>query len=125
MIRFKWIGTMDVPEVAAMMDWCAEVQEASGVVFLIMDLTDAGAVTSAGRRCLVNYAKQRPMNGVALFGASYRMKVLISLIVNALNVLRKETQAFEFCETEQAALGAIARMQGDATTIPPVTPVPG
>jgi hypothetical protein len=106
-IRFKWIGTVDVDEASTVMRWCTEVMEDVGRVFLLVDMTEADGVTTAGRRHMTNYAKERPISGFSLFGASFQLRVVVNLVINALNLLRKVPQPVSFADDEPGALAWI------------------
>ena len=103
-LLFRWVGTNDVDETTAVMNWMTELMNECGRAFLLVDMTEASGTTTKARRHMVGYAKDQPFSGFAFFGASFQLRVVVNLIVNALNLVRKTPQPITFSDTREGAM---------------------
>jgi hypothetical protein len=101
LVVFQWVGTIGADETAAVMEWCHEIDDRLGRVFLMLDMRRAVHVNAAGRRQMVRYARARPLTAAVLVGARFQLRVVVNLVINALNMLRDVEQPFHFADTEE------------------------
>ena len=101
LIVFQWVGTIGAEETAAVMEWCHEVYDRLDRVFLMLDMRRAVHVNAAGRKQMVRYARARPLTAAVLVGARFQLRVVVNLVINALNMLREKEQPVCFVDSEE------------------------
>jgi hypothetical protein len=75
-------------------------------VFMLIDMSDFGGGTPAGRKVTSEALTRMPVRGVAVYGAKLTQKVMAKLVLVGVKLFRKEDEArfpIEFLEHEDAA----------------------
>jgi hypothetical protein len=79
---------------------------ASGVdtIFVLVDISRLGQVTPAARTATTKRKKTTKIGGAAFIGASFQLRVVVTLVVKAASLLRKASQIpLAFFESEAEA----------------------
>lgn len=81
-----------------------------GLLFFLIDASDLGGITPAARKAVAETLKDIPLFGMAIYSAPLKAKVLIKILITAVNLFRKDaaTNPVEFFASEQAAREWIA-----------------
>ncbi|HEX3553288.1 MAG TPA: hypothetical protein VIA62_08665 [Thermoanaerobaculia bacterium] len=76
-----------------------------GMLFFLIDASDLGGITPGARKAVAETLKDIPLHGMAIYSAPLKAKVLIKILITAVNLFRKdaETNPVEFFDSEQAA----------------------
>jgi hypothetical protein len=100
-------------DMIAILDACAEL--AGGKPFFqLVDLTKVDTLTPAVRRVIGDSAKHMQFRGLAMFGASFQMKVVAKLVNSALVLFRKSPFPQDFFDTQDQALAWVDQMRARA-----------
>jgi hypothetical protein len=80
------------------------------LLFFLIDASDLGGITPAARKAVAETLKDIPLFGMAIYSAPLKARVLIKILITAVNLFRKEaaTNPVEFFPDEQAARDWIA-----------------
>jgi hypothetical protein len=80
------------------------------MLFFLIEAAELGGITPAGRKAVAQTLKDIPLYGMAIYAAPLKARVLIKILITAVNLFRKdaETNPVEFFDTEQAARDWIA-----------------
>lgn len=83
-------------------------------VYMLVDLTDFGSGTPAGRKITSEALHRMPVRGVAVCRAKLTAKVMAKLVFAGVNLFRKEHRGFpiEFFDDEPQARAWIAESRG-------------
>ncbi len=75
------------------------------MLFFLIDASDLGGITPGARKAVAETLKDIPLHGMAIYSAPLKAKVLIKILITAVNLFRKdaETNPVEFFDSEQAA----------------------
>jgi hypothetical protein len=77
-----------------------------GYRLLLFDLRGLRSVTPAARRFLIeDHERERKPSFVAIFGASFAIRTLATMVIRAMNALTKVPVVLEFFDTEERAQG--------------------
>lgn len=115
-----FIGDTDAAEMRHMNEELRRLTEGLDHVFLLLDQTRAGSVTAEARKLGVEGTKGIPVVEAAAFGASFQVRVVITLVVRVLKLLRGEKrELIHFFATEAEARAYLAERRralfGDKT----------
>jgi len=79
-------------------------------LFFLIDASDLGGITPAARKAVAETLRDIPLHGMAIFSAPLKARVLMKILITAVNLFRKDaaTNPVEFFDTEQAARDWIA-----------------
>jgi hypothetical protein len=88
------------------------------VVFFLIDFRHGGSISPEARAVAMGVTKDTNVRGTAIFGASLRLRVLITLISKAAKVLYKydNRNPLFFCETEAQARAWLEERRATTTT---------
>lgn len=82
-----------------------------GYLLILGDERELNAITADARRRMTQWSIGKPILGLALFNAGLAARSLTSLIIKALNMLRKHTVPFAFFKSETEARAWIAGLR--------------
>lgn len=104
-----FVGDIDAPVMLRMNEQLRRAAGGLEHVFLLVDQSRAGAVTAEARRLSVEGTKDLNIADSAVVGASFHMRVIMSLAVRVVNLIRKKkVQLPGFFATEADAREYIA-----------------
>jgi hypothetical protein len=99
-----WRGTLNAEDIEALATFTTNARELAGVaLFLIVDAHSSGGISGAARKSITNLARRKYWHATICHGADFKLRVLIELIVNAVNLLVKEGLPLVFVDTDKAA----------------------
>jgi hypothetical protein len=80
------------------------------MVFFLIEASDLGGITPTARRAVAETLKDLPLYGMAVFAAPLKAKVLLKILITAINLFHKDAanNPLEFFDSEQAARDWIA-----------------
>jgi hypothetical protein len=80
------------------------------MVFFLIEACDLGGITPTARRAVAETLKDLPLYGMAVFAAPLKAKVLLKILITAINLFHKDAanNPLEFFDSEQAARDWIA-----------------
>jgi hypothetical protein len=80
------------------------------LLFFLIDAENLGGITPAARKAVAETLKDIPLYGMAIYAAPLTARVLIKLLITAVNLFRKDaaTNPVEFFPTEEDARAWIA-----------------
>lgn len=83
-----------------------------GSAYVMVDSTDGVSLAPATRRWIAEWNQQHRVNGVAIYGGGVVMRTLLTLLLNAISLLRSQRVPSVFVKTEADArtwLAALTR----------------
>jgi hypothetical protein len=95
-VHFVWNGPLNETDIAFFFDEMYRLLDKHGSAFLLMDVTHGDTVTPDARRKVMSYNQRPPFSGTVLYNASFKMKVVCNLIVNAVNLFKKDPHVVVF-----------------------------
>jgi len=74
-------------------------------LFFLIDAAELDGISPAARKAVAETLKDIPLHGMAVYAAPLKAKVLIKLMITAVNLFRQDasTNPVEFFATEQGA----------------------
>lgn len=75
--------------------------------FTICDMREMGNVSPAARKQFANSSNDNTSAAIALWGGSFQTRLLANLILNAINLVKKNTTPSAFFKTEEEAFAWI------------------
>lgn len=104
-----FVGDIDATEMRWMNEQLRRAVEGRGHVFLLIDQSRSGSVSAEARRLSVEGTKNLNIVEAAVFGASFHIRVIMSLIVRVLKLLRGQNrELIHFFSTEAEARAYLA-----------------
>jgi DNA-binding LytR/AlgR family response regulator len=84
-------------------------------VFFLIDAEELDGISPAARKAVADTLKDIPLHGMAVYAAPLKAKVLIKLMITAVNLSRKDASAnpVEFFATEKSARNWLASRRQD------------
>lgn len=117
-VHVTWTGEATETEIRALRNYAAACQEELGKDVVMNALVDASAATGVGRDArkeLNELGRDKPWERVAFVGVRFEIKVLLELIMKALQLLRIETAEVVFLDTRAEGL---AWLEGESARSP-------
>ena len=80
------------------------------MIFFLIEASDLGGITPTARRAVAETLRDLPLYGMAVFAAPLKAKVLLKILITAINLFHKDAanNPLEFFDSEQAARDWIA-----------------
>lgn len=90
-VHLVFRGELDLAGVEGVRAMCQGVMRAEGRCFILVDLRELSGITSEARRSVGEWRKAdgAPATAAALFGASFAVRVLVTLMQNAVRLLQR------------------------------------
>jgi hypothetical protein len=88
-----------------------------GTAYVMVDSTSGGALTPQTRRWIAEWNQRHHISGVAIYGSGLMMRTLLTLLLNAISLLRSHRIPSVFVKTEEEArvwLATLARSNSRA-----------
>jgi hypothetical protein len=103
LVRVQIVGDFDRENSVAFHDYLTRVIDEQGRLFIIGDLHGAGGIDAAARTVSSEWNRAHKLSACACFGASFPVRVLLTLTMNAVKVLGFNDIAFAFVKDEPEA----------------------
>jgi hypothetical protein len=105
LLRMELHGTFETQEAEGYLRLVYELGDRFGTFSLLADLRDAGHISVATRSTLSRVARPYPYRAVVTYGASFTVRILGTMIVNAGRTLARSAFPFKlaFFQTEPEA----------------------
>jgi hypothetical protein len=97
---------------------CVEQRRITGDdprIFVLFDLSRLGHVTPDARHAAAKELKGTVVRAAAYFGASFRFRVLATLVVKGINLMNRTSTPTSFFETEAEARAWISEIRANAS----------
>jgi hypothetical protein len=115
LVIVHFASTISVEEIEAIVG--AQAEFAAGrPYFLILDFTRIGSLSAAVRRAVGQATRKVTYQGIAMYGASFQMKVMARLINTALMLFSKRPFPQEFFDSREAAIAWVEALRKQRTT---------
>jgi hypothetical protein len=103
MISVHFGPTLTEEEMEAIVN--VQARHAAGrAYFLILDFTRIGTISAAARRAVGRSTTKLRFRGIAMYGASFHMKIMARLVNTALAIFSKRPFPQQFFDSREAAL---------------------
>jgi hypothetical protein len=112
-LELRWTGTLVESDIRALFTTAYEIMARQGRFFLLLDATRGTDVKPAARKHILSYSKEPPFTGTAIYGAPFQTRVMVNMIVNAVNMFRTEKFAVLVCDEEARARAWIDERRGE------------
>jgi hypothetical protein len=109
-IWMKFGGDCSDPEGLELLRRQKQYAVGKDMLFFLMDAEKLGGITPTARKAVAQTLKEMPLYGMAIYTAPLKARVVVKLIITAVNLFRKDaaTNPVEFFPTEQDARDWIA-----------------
>lgn len=104
-------GDLSGDEMSRILDASLRWVEAAQDIYFLVDLSGVGTVTADGREAIRQRRNQPNIRGVVMFGASFHMRVLATIVHRALTLLEKTSFGVEFTDTEAQARARVEALR--------------
>lgn len=101
-------GAMSYEEAVEIHTLLAEVLAREGRCFALADLSRMTSIAPAGRRYSMEWSKAHRVDAVAMIGASFPLRVLTTVTLEAVRLLRRRTIDLKFVDDEAAGRAWLA-----------------
>jgi hypothetical protein len=105
------VGDLSGPEMARILDASAPWVETGQDIYFLVDLSKVGAFSADAREAVRKRRKQPNIRGAVMFGASFHMRVVATIVHRALMLLDKATYGVHFADTEEQARARIEALR--------------
>ncbi|HSK76723.1 MAG TPA: STAS/SEC14 domain-containing protein [Thermoanaerobaculia bacterium] len=114
-IYMKMSGDVTAEEGLAINDQHREYVVGREVVYYLIDFTELESVPAPVRKAASETIKEFPLEGLAIFGAPLKAKVLAKLILTAMKLFKGDAAGppVAFVDTEEQALAWIEKRRGE------------
>ncbi|MFL6291768.1 MAG: STAS/SEC14 domain-containing protein [Thermoanaerobaculia bacterium] len=114
LIGLRLSGDVSVAESEVLAREHLEMAEGRGSVFMLVDMTEFGSGTPAGRKVTSEALHRMPVRGVAVCRAKLTSRVMAKLVFAGVKLFGKERRGFpiEFFDDEPEARAWIAEARG-------------
>jgi hypothetical protein len=115
LIALRLNGDVSLEESAALADIHTEMARGRQAVYMLLDMTEFGSGTPAGRKVTSEALTRMPVRGVAICRAKLTSKVMAKLVFAGVKLFRKDVKfEIEFFDHESAAREWIAARRSAA-----------
>lgn len=107
-----WNGTL-LPEDIALLGRISDTIRGGGVAetYMLVDMRRGESITAAARKQITDLSRRKYWKAQLCFGASFKTKVLIELITNALKLVIPDFKPTIFVDSEVEARARIAQLR--------------
>jgi hypothetical protein len=113
-IYMKMSGDVTAEEGLTVNDKHREYVVGREVVYYLIDFTELESVPASVRKAASETLKDFPLEGLTIFGAPLKAKVLAKLILTAMKLFKGDAGApVHFVDTEEQALAWIEKRRGE------------
>lgn len=114
LIGLRLSGDVSVAESEVLAREHLDMARGRDAVYMLVDMTDFGSGTPAGRKVTSEALHRMPVRGVAVCRAKLTSKVMAKLVFAAVKLFRQEQRSFpiEFFDDEPEARAWIAEARG-------------
>ena len=114
LIALRLSGDVSVAESEILAREHLDMAQGRDRVYMLVDMTDFGSGTPAGRKITSEALNRMPVGGVAVCRAKLTSKVMAKLVFAGVKLFRKEQRGFpiEFFDDEPQARAWIAEARG-------------
>jgi len=96
----------------ALVDAFQRLTDSGREVLVLADARRCGAVAPAARKVYLDGLRSARLDGIAVFGAGFHIRVMATLIVKSINLLTKRFPLLVFFETEAEARAWLLEQRG-------------
>jgi hypothetical protein len=115
LIGLRLKGDVSLEESAALADIHTEMARACKAIYMLVDMTEFGSGTPAGRKVTSETLTRMPVRGIAICRAKLTSKVMAKLVFAGVRLFRKDVKfEIEFFDHEAAAREWIAERRSAA-----------
>jgi hypothetical protein len=82
-----------------------------GTAFVLVDSSQGGSLSPETRRWIAEWNKSHKVTGVAIFGSSLVVRALLTLVLNAIALMRREAVPSVFVKNEAQARAWLAALR--------------
>jgi sugar/nucleoside kinase (ribokinase family) len=109
LVRLDFHGPITVSDIQQLREVLVEVKGESGRCFIIADMSGATAIDAETRKYMADWGRQNTewIAGSAVHGVSFAMRVLLTLTLKAIRIVRKRRVEVEFVRDDAEALQCI------------------
>jgi hypothetical protein len=100
LVVFTFVGDITAAEVRESLEDLKGFAAGRPYVLELADMTRAGTMPAEVRKQAAETLKGMPFRGVALFGASFQLRVFANLFINAVNLFTRQDNPGAFFKTE-------------------------
>ena len=104
----RWQGVGSLAEIQAYHAIVERVIAERGQVYCLIDMSNTGRPTPEARQWMTEWSRRFHVNAVAGFGASFAVRVAVTLMMRAVRFFKGSEFLTEFFETEAEARAFLA-----------------
>ena len=108
-VHVAWKGDVLPEHILALGKLIAAMPDAERGVFLVQRMPSIGRFTPGARKTITTDPSSRFVREVVILGASFHMRVLMTMIDKAMSVFRRANAPMVFCESEAEAMEHVAQ----------------
>jgi hypothetical protein len=107
-------GDISIEDAAALMSRVGAVAGVNRRVFLLFDVTRSGNMAPEARKAVVDTLGKLPVGGIAIFGATFTIRVVATLILKAIGIIYPSAPAAHFFSSEAEARAWLSERRSSA-----------
>lgn len=104
-------GVITLEEIRLFTEVAAEMLDRHGYLLFLGDNTDADKFEPDARRYIAQWSVGKTILGIALYKANFVARTIFSLMLKAINIIRKQPLPFDFFKTEEEAREWLAMLR--------------
>ena len=116
------VGTFGIEHAKEFEQYARRTQARHGYYFMIADITHTGLATPDARRQSMQFSRELPAAGIAVYGGSVITRTWVMLLNRGINLMIKRPVRMEFTKNEQEALAWVADLRAKMTPAQSQTP---
>jgi hypothetical protein len=100
-MHIRFAGNFLRDEIVEILRLAEQINKRHGVIFTLNDMSKLRRIEPEARRYAAEWMRNHHFNGGVLYGGSLLARTAMTLLIRAINIIRKEPVVTLFCETEQ------------------------
>jgi len=104
-------GDVDEGQAVAVCEAMVAFAKGKKYVLFLCDLTDMGDISQTVRQTFADYSRLGPPRGTALFGGSFRVRILVDIVTRVSNLFSRRYRQVRFVGTEAEARACLEELR--------------
>lgn len=107
-------GEFSLSDMQTVIGLAEQIIDQYGYYFTLTDVSHMGGLTPQARRLAATWSKTHPVAGIAMYGAKLTTRALLTLLMRAMNLVRRDPFPVTFTQNHREGLDWIATRREQA-----------
>jgi hypothetical protein len=103
LLEMEFHGPVSLKDGVGLLDHAARMLAEHGTCYLLCDVTDVSSIDADARRYMSEWNRTHRTSASALYGASFGLRAIVTLLINAIALLGLERPTLQFFRDEPEA----------------------